>query len=243
MICLVWSGIVCCGQDDGESTRVVTTQPELLQGKDDIVSTEQYQYVATRISSGVEFSRATHRFDIHASGGIDATIHWVFTETGVEGAEQSLLSKDYAVISAHIVVKREDSDYTVSRTGNTVHLTGLFRGEKVDKSFTVDEYPLYTNPTVGLKGFILSGRNSSRFWLLRPDRPDILHMKVKFLDDEQIELNGRRVSAKTVKWGLTGIKSLFFSEVYWFSKTSGIFLKNISRRNGIVTELVSGTKE
>jgi hypothetical protein len=164
-------------------------------------------------------------------------VTWRFSESGIEGSEESRLTKNYSTTSSHIVVSKEGSDYRIKRTADTVRIYGLFKNSEIDKSITIDNHPFYTNPTIGLKGFLYSGRESDRFWLLRPDKPEILQMKVELQEDETIDVGGRQLNASRLKWGLTGIKALFFSEVYWYDRERFIFLKNISR-DGIVTEIV-----
>jgi hypothetical protein len=201
------------------------------------LSKEEYRYVATEQPSGEQFSEATHRFLVNASGEIEVTVHWVFSDTAIEGIDQSKLAKDYSTISAQVVVNKEGSDYTANRIGNVIKINGVFRNKTISKSIEIDENPFYTNPTIGLKGFILSGKEKAKFWLLRPDKPELLKMRVTRYGAEIIEIGGRRLEAIKLEWGLTGIGSLFFNEVYWFDRKNKVFLKNINR-DGIVTEMV-----
>jgi hypothetical protein len=241
MTSLTWAGIAG-GQTGTGAVQSGNGRVFAQTASGAVVRMEQHQYVAVRQSDQSEFSKAVHELVVYESGEIDMDVSWIFFETAIAGSDKSRLAENYSTITSHITVSKEGSDYRVKRSGDMVQIHGLFHNKKINKSIAIDNYPLYTNPTIGLKGFIRSGEKNSRFWLLHPEKPEVLRMKVELQGDEIIDINGRRFEARRLKWGLTGIKSLFFSETYWFDKEKAIFLKNVSRE-GIVTEIVSKLQE
>ena len=196
----------------------------------------QFHYTA-RNNNQVAVSDATHRFAYTADGKIKLRVKWEIVSDNVTGSEESVLTKDYFTEFSHTTIEKESSEYTVRRSGNTLHLSGRFKGRSVEKTIKIDNNGFYTNPTIGLIGFAKSGRRDEHFWFLRPDNLRLVRIKAKNLGEDSIEVSGRVWRAVKIQWGPTGLGSFFFREVYWFSAEHGIFLKNVSR-SGVTTEMV-----
>ncbi len=214
---------------------------ENLINSDVFSSNEVYAYTSKDKKDNT-ISEATHQFSRNSSDEIIAAVRWQFTKTGISGVEKSLLAENYSTKCSHIVVEGEGTEYTVLRQGNEVRLSGVYQRQNIDKFLKIDKNPFYTNPTIGLIGFLQSEKKKSRFWLLRPDEPKVILMQAQNLGVEIIDIGGRSKKAIKVKWGLTGLRALFFQEIYWFSPKTILFLKNVNRE-GTKTEIISVPEE
>ncbi len=58
---------------------------------------------------------------------------------------------------------------------------------------------------------------------------------------ETITVGGKKVEAIQVKWGLTGLRSRFDSQTFWFRKSDGVYLKS-KVSDGEFSELISEIK-
>ena len=51
-------------------------------------------------------------------------------------------------------------------------------------------------------------------------------MKAENKGVETITVSGKKVEAIRVKWGLTGLRSKFYGQTFWFRQSDGVYLKS-----------------
>ena len=63
-------------------------------------------------------------------------------------------------------------------------------------------------------------------------------MKTENKGVETITVSGKKVETIRVKWGLTGLRSKFYGQTFWFRKSDGVYLKS-KVEHGEFSELIS----
>ena len=151
--------------------------------------------------------------------------------------EQYVLDEDYATVSWQVTNTSVRTSYFGQREGDTIIIQGRLEGSSVNLSLTIDEKPFYFNPKLGLMQFVRSGHSKSRFWTLRHDNLDPFILEAKNKGEEVIDVNGHNTVAVRVDWTIPGWRSVFFKRTYWFRKSDGIYVKQLSN-DGTVRVLI-----
>ena len=180
--------------------------------------------------------RVTYRPD----GKFDVVIEWTSFTDDQSGRQSYFLGPNWATLQWTSVSPAEDTNLEGRREGDRVILRGRHRGEGVETSYEIDELPLHINPALGLQFFVTSGQEKMEFWTLRPDNLNKYKMKAENKGPETVDVDGRPVEAVRVEWGLTGLKSMFFSQTMWFRATNGVFVRSDTSR-GRWSQLVKQT--
>lgn len=202
--------------------------------RQDAANVERDKYRAFVDESGKLASEAVHALKPLPPVGYFLHIDWRIHTENLAGTEQSLLAQDFGTINVKTTIPRRKTEYVIRRDGTRLTFDGRYQGEPLHKTVDIDENPFFTNPTIGMRGFVLSGNDEGRFWMLRPDNLKVYRIKARRLEVDTLSVGGRSIEAVRVEWGLTGIKSLFYKRVYWFRKSDGLFVK-AEEADGLIT--------
>lgn len=195
-------------------------------------------YKTYREKTGEVLTRSARYIENLSPDRIKVTIKWESESNGTSGTQEYVLDADYATQRWKVSHPGEDTDYVGERKGNMLVIKGRLNGKPMDKTIEIDEKQFYNNPSVGLEGFVRSGQEKLEFRTIRPDNLSEYKMKAAHKGVETITINGKKVEAIRVKWGLTGLRSKFYSRTFWFRKSDSVFVKsNVS--GGESSELVS----
>jgi hypothetical protein len=99
---------------------------------------------------------------------------------------------------------------------------------------------------LGLKPFIISGKDTTRFWSIDPDKLRIAKFEAKKDKIETIDMNGQKIESTCVKLSLAGWMKAFWSGgVMWFRNSDGIQIlsKMDSKTPEDKTQLVQENEE
>ena len=157
-------------------------------------------------------------------GRIRMKISWHSPADSSSGTQEHLLDGSYSTEEWQVNHPDVNTVYSGTREPEALRFHGTLGGEPLEKEIEIDEKPVYVNPAAGLQGFYLSGETETRFHSLRPSNLAEYTMKARIEERDEIELNGQKVRAVRIKWGLSGLKAAFFSTNYWFRESDGLFL-------------------
>jgi len=197
-----------------------------------------YHYRDLSEEDDTEIGKATRTVQQLVGGGLSVHVEWIDLRTGNSGVQEYVVDAARSTRSWVISHPGEDTGYRGIRDGEKVIIIGSLKGELIDTQIKIGKEPFYYNPAVGMQGFILSGEKKTEFRVLRPKDLNQYKMKAQVKGEEQVTIDGTTYDAIKVKWGLTGLKSKFFSQYYWFRKSDGLFIKS-SPHDGYYTEFVS----
>jgi len=131
-----------------------------------------------------------------------------------------------------------ETRYSGKRDGNKIVIEGKWKGKKADRELEIDEDLFFYNPKISLTPFILSKEKEIEFWGLRQDNLTAFKMIAKRQGEEVIRVDGKPVEAIKVYWTVDGLGSMFFKRTYWFRKSDGLYIKQLTSDGGI-RELIS----
>ncbi|MEQ9442365.1 MAG: hypothetical protein RIG62_25220 [Cyclobacteriaceae bacterium] len=122
---------------------------------------------------------------------------------------------------------KDQHDFIARRSGNQIHVQGLFKGESIDKVMDIDERPWFNKLDHGLSNFAASDQEMLSFWVLKilSDLDPVKFEAVKG-GIETITVGGHTYDA--VKIDLTidhFILSKLWSAELWYRASDGLFLR------------------
>ncbi len=125
-------------------------------------------------------------------------------------------------------------------------LSGSFKGKKVDKRFDAGGPPWNQLFQMGLGPFARSGKEGASFRSIGTQGPGELKigkMSVTRRGEEEIELNGQKVTSVHLRISLSGLLAIFWHGDYWYRQSDGLFLhyRGKNRKGGpsAVSELAA----
>jgi len=139
------------------------------------------------------------------------------------------LNPDYETLDWKLNNPEKNIKVTAKRVNDRIILTGAFdKKENNRKEIGIDGRKWLQIYQLGLMKFALNGKKdeSFEFWTLNPDDPG--SAMVLFANQkgaQAIEVNGEKTAADSLKIGLAGLLSVFWSGDYWFRLSDGIFIK------------------
>ncbi len=189
---------------------------------------ELHAYVVRALGDGfrVELTRRTPEGLVHDLFLCDRQMH--------------TLSWEYASIAS-------DSRWRAVRTGHTIVLTGMHRGEEVNRTYRIDAAPWKQAFSIDFADFAAAG-GKHRFWSIGTSGPG--EMKAaKFVARvhgmEKVRVAGQEVEALRLRVALQGVRSVFWHGDYWFRRGDWRYLlyrgKSGLFSGDTVKELVSET--
>ncbi len=173
-----------------------------------------------------EITKISRHMEDTSSGEVKITINWEVENSVKSGTQTSTLDARYATLRWKVTAPNEHTDYVGERKDNVLLIKGTHNDKPVDKRIEIDDLPFFSNPTIGLEEFVRTGKKKMNFRTLRPDNLSQYKMKAKNQGEQTITVGDKPVEVIQVKWGLTGLRSKFYSQTYWFRKSDGVFIKS-----------------
>jgi hypothetical protein len=150
-------------------------------------------------------------------------VHSVLTDGDRHDMEidTSLATKRY-----HVASPNRKIDYTVTREGDVLVVQGILGGAPVLRRIGISPLPWYQAMERSLHDYLVSGaKGEPTFWIMNPWEAKAYLMQVASEGYQLISVNGRRVSAMTVRLRPTGVFRPFWSALYWYRPDDGFFLR------------------
>lgn len=119
----------------------------------------------------------------------------------------------------------EQTDIQARREGNLLRLTGILRGEKVERSEPLDDRPWYQPLSFSLRGFIDSADLKRSFWMIRSDNLELVTIQAEKLGVEEVLVSGRKVQATKVEIRKEGLFASLWHGDYWFRTGDNLFVR------------------
>lgn len=116
-------------------------------------------------------------------------------------------------------------DITVTRKGDTLHLSGIRFGEEYNKEVSIDERPWYQPLSFSLRSFLSSDEQKTSFWVVRADKIDVMALTAEKVGEEDIIFNGEAMPSQKVEIRAEGFRSSFWHGTYWYRISDNLFLR------------------
>jgi hypothetical protein len=117
-------------------------------------------------------------------------------------------------------------DYTVRKEGNLIRFEGTLGGRPLSRTQRIDDRPWYQTIEKSLSGFARSGgRALLLFWIVQPWEARAYLMQAANEGEETVVVGSGRTSARRVRVSPAGLLSLFWSTLYWYRSSDGLFVR------------------
>lgn len=176
-------------------------------------------------------------------------VNLVETKAGETVVQRFEVDASMATRTWHYLNERGNSSFTAVRQGDTITLSGLHHGKAVKRSYAAGSVPWNQVFTLGLRQFVLSGKERYNFWAIGTSSPGDLQL-VEFAavrgEREVLRLGGRECETVRVRMSFAGLKAPLWHADCWFRESDGLYLR-FQARNGpaaplTVAELVREEK-
>ena len=144
---------------------------------------------------------------------------------GSEGVHTTLTDEAYDTLSWFVDDPSNGTSIRAERRENSIAIRGKFRGKTVEKQVSVDSDPWFQASSFSLRGFVVSERESIRFWTLRSNTLKPYKLRAVKKGIEPISVKGEQVPAVRVELRLTGWKGPFWKSDYWYRPDDGLLLR------------------
>lgn len=138
---------------------------------------------------------------------------------------QTVMEADFSTRSWQLTQSTEGTEILARREGNTLLISGLLRGQRIDRSLRLDPDPWYQALSIALRRLLGSRSEAEEFWTLRPDTLEVHKVRAVRQALETLEIGGRPVPAWRLEVRLVGLKALFWHSNYWLRQSDGVFLR------------------
>ena len=173
------------------------------------------------------------RYYVESRGGISHNVLWCLnrgegfrlTCRGSEGVHTTRTDDAYDTLSWSIEDPANETSIRAERHDSTISIRGEYRGKAVDKQVDVDADPWFQASSFSLRGFVVSDRESIRFWTLRSNTLKPYKLQATKMGLETITVRGEPVAAARVELRLTGWKGPFWKSDYWYRPGDGLLLR------------------
>ena len=116
-------------------------------------------------------------------------------------------------------------DIHARREGNLLKLTGILRGERVERTEPLDDRPWYQTLSFSLRGFLSSGEGRRSFWMIRSDNLELVSIQAEKMGIEEVLVLGWKVQAQKVEIRKEGIFASLWHGDYWFRVGDNLFVR------------------
>jgi hypothetical protein len=155
--------------------------------------------------------------------GEDVTLHSTLSDGDLHSVE---MDSSRATLHYDFDSPERKTAYSASREGNEILIQGTLKGQPLSKRIAIDSHPWYESMEWSLQPFAVSGSSEPvLFWVLHPYEGQAFLMQAREEKEEGIPVDGRTLDAMRVKVSPWGLLSLFWSSLYWFRSSDGIFLR------------------
>jgi len=129
----------------------------------------------------------------------------------------------------------EGTDFSAERSGDTVRVTGTFKGKKVAREIRIDAAPWYQVFGPLISELLPPGSSQREFWVVNPDDFSAHKMQARRTGLERIPLNGVPTDAQKVHFSPAGALALFWGADFWYRPSDAAYLYSRLPENGGVT--------
>lgn len=180
---------------------------------------------------------ATQQLEYTETTGQEETLLKIHIKPQAEGKE--LIFTDPATYSRHRFHpegstqrwihqdKEHQHDFEAFREGNQIHIKGVFKGEPIQKSVSIDKRQWINKLDHGLSAWAIGEEKELVFWTLKLSSDlDPIKFKAVKLGTETLTLPEGDFMTVKVKLSLDGfLLSGLWSAHCWYDADSGLFLK------------------
>ena len=117
------------------------------------------------------------------------------------------------------------TDIDVRREGNILKISGILRGEKVERTEPLDDRPWYQPLSFSLREFLNSAESTRSFWMIRSDNLELITIRAEKLGVEEIAVSGRKMTARKVEIRKEGLLASLWHGDYWFRTGDNLFVR------------------
>jgi len=117
-------------------------------------------------------------------------------------------------------------DYTANKQGNFIRFEGVLGGKPFARRQTIDDHPWFETVEKSLSSFALTpGRPPLVFWIVQPWDANAYLMEALNEGEDTVVISGRQVSAVRIRVRPYGLLSLFWSSLYWYRSSDGLYVR------------------
>ena len=129
----------------------------------------------------------------------------------------------YRTIRWQVADAADGTDFVAERRGDTIVIEGLFKGETIQQTLSIDDAPWYQATSLSLRGLIASDDSECVFWTLRPDTLTPHKIKAVKKEIEAATSGENPKKLQHIRLRATGMLAPFWKSDYWFALPRGIF--------------------
>ena len=130
-----------------------------------------------------------------------------------------------ATISWSMMNASGQHDVKAVRDDNTIVIRGIYGGQRVDKTITIDDAPWFQATSLSLRALVQSPEKEIVYWSVRPETLKAYKLKAVEKGSEAIQVGGRNVQTVKIEARLTGWLAPFWKSTYWYDDRDGYLLK------------------
>jgi hypothetical protein len=120
----------------------------------------------------------------------------------------------------------KSTDYSAARAGSFIVVQGVVAGRAVSLKLRIDDRPWYQTLEVSLSRQALAGSAQPLvFWIVHPWEARAYLMEAKVEPEQMVPVAGEHVRAPPVRVSPSGILGLFWSTLYWYRLSDGVFVR------------------
>ena len=113
----------------------------------------------------------------------------------------------------------------VIREGNLLKISGIFSGNSIETTESIDDRPWYQPLSFSLRSFLDTSETRTSFWTIRSDTLEVVAMQAKKGNLDEITVAGKKVLARKVTLSRQGILAAFWQANFWFRESDRIFIR------------------
>ena len=173
------------------------------------------------------------RYYLEDDGDTRKTVRWCLTrKNGAElsydaGDEHHITRTDKALATMSWEMEKpsEKTRAKAVRKGNFIEISGHHDGKRLCGREEIDAAPWYQATSLSLSDFVLSDREQTAFWTLRPGHFKAYKMRAKKVGCDVIHTADEDVRCLKIELRLTGFLGPFWKSTYWYRESDGAFMR------------------
>jgi hypothetical protein len=173
-----------------------------------------------------EYKMTNDKKESTISTTIEETGNGYRVSSGQEGEKREITGNySFETHSFHFVNKLQGSDYTATRNGNKIKVSGRLKNRTLNREFSINGNPWLQALDYALEQFAGTGKNKITFWFFNANECEIHEMEATKQGVKTITVNSKSSAAQHIKVNLTGFASIFWSADYWFRPEDNRFIR------------------
>jgi hypothetical protein len=126
--------------------------------------------------------------------------------------------------------------YAAIRAGDAILFQGTLDGTPLSRSVRINAKPWYQSMEWSLQPYALSGSSQALvFWVVQPFEAQAYLMQARGEKPETVRVDDHAEYAIRVKVSPSGALASFWSELFWYRPTDGLYLRNEAVRGATGT--------